>query len=60
MHAYRIIGDRRRRVEDPLAAVDRGTQRVVVQQVSLAEDEPLCSSLHRPEVIVLRVHCQKT
>lgn len=54
---YRIVGDRRRRVEDAVAAGDGRPYGVVVEQVGAAQLQPLRRAGERPQVRVLRVIC---
>ena len=53
-YTYRIVGDGRRGVEDAVAAGDGRPQRVVVEQVGLAQRQPLCRTGERPQVRVLQ------
>jgi hypothetical protein len=48
---YRIVGDGRRGVEDAVAA---GPQNVVVEQVGVAQRQPLRRIGERPQVRVLQ------
>uniref|UniRef100_A0A0E0IJM2 Uncharacterized protein n=1 Tax=Oryza nivara TaxID=4536 RepID=A0A0E0IJM2_ORYNI len=52
---HRVIGDGRGRVEHAVAAVEGGADGVVVEEVGLAEDQPLVGAVQRLQVGVLRV-----
>ena len=43
-----------------MAASDGGAQRVAVEQVGLAQHQPLCRAGEAPQVRVLRVICMRT
>jgi len=53
-YTYRIVGDGRRGVEDVVATGDGRPQRVVVEQVGLAQRQPLRRAGERPQVRVLQ------
>jgi hypothetical protein len=50
----------RGRVEDAVAAVDGAADGVVVEEVGLAEDEPLGGAVESLQVRVLRVICMRS
>ena len=52
-----VVGDGGGGVEDALAALHGAADGVEVQEVGLAEDEPLGGAVQRLEVLVLRVIC---
>lgn len=52
---YGVIGYWRGGVEHSFAAVDGAAERVVVEQVGLAEDQPLRGAVQRLQVRVLGV-----
>lgn len=54
---HRVVGDGGGGVEDALAALHGAADGVVVQEVGLAEDQPLGRAVQRLEVRVLRVIC---
>ena len=53
-YTYRIVDDGRRGVEDAVAAGDGRPQHVVVEQVGLAQRQPLRRAGERPQVRVLQ------
>jgi len=55
---HRVVGDGGGGVEDALAALHGAADGIVVQEVGLAEDQPLGGAVQRLEVRVLRVICR--
>jgi hypothetical protein len=60
MYTYGVVGDGGCGVEDAVAAVDGAADGVVVEEVGLAEDQPVGGAVERPQVRVLRVVCMQS
>lgn len=56
---YGVVGDGGGGVEDAVAAGDGAADGVVVEEVGLAEHQPLAGAVERLQVRVLRVICTR-
>ena len=57
---YGVVGDGGCGVEDAVAAVDGAADGVVVEEVGLAESQPLGGAVERLQVRVLLVICRRS